>query len=204
MSEAKYEPAKYEPADIVIYLRDKGLVLKEKSLVAFHRGTGKIEAVGAEAERMAGNETGDILVMSPLRQGRIADYMVAEKMMERFMARAWGRRPLRKPVVAVCVPRGITEVEKKAVEDAVIQAGARELVIADIPAEQFVREFPLKFPQLYGKVKMVIGIGKDDPEAYVREELARVLEYAREEGICADRAGELFERAMADAKPTPS
>lgn len=187
---------KDEPADIVVYLRDRGLVLKEKSLVAFHEETGEIAAMGTEAQAMAEKAEGDMVVMSPLRQGKIADYMVTVKLFEYLMSKAFGRKPLRRPVVAVCVPKGITEVEKKAVEDAVIQAGARELVIADVPVEEFVRDFQAKFPKLYAKVKLTIGIGKDEPEKYVTEAFARILEYAGSAGISSDRARELFENVL--------
>ena len=120
-------------ASILVYIRGRGVVLKEPSVVAFDRDTNKIKAIGEEARLMLGRTPGNIVAVRPLRQGVISDYTVTEKMMKYFIQKAIGRRSLRKPKVAVCVPSGVTEVEKKAVEDATYQAGAREVVIIEEP-----------------------------------------------------------------------
>ena len=120
-------------ASILVYVRGRGVVLKEPSVVAFDRDTNKIKAIGEEARLMLGRTPGNIVAVRPLRQGVISDYTVTEKMMKYFIQKAIGRRSLRKPRIAVCVPSGVTEVEKKAVEDATYQAGAREVVIIEEP-----------------------------------------------------------------------
>ena len=120
-------------ASILVYVRGRGVVLKEPSVVAFDRDTNKIKAIGEEARLMLGRTPGNIVAVRPLRQGVISDYTVSEKMMKYFIQKAIGRRSLRKPRIAVCVPSGVTEVEKKAVEDATYQAGAREVVIIEEP-----------------------------------------------------------------------
>lgn len=120
-------------ASILVYIRGKGVVLKEPSVVAFDRDTNKIKAIGEEARLMLGRTPGNIVAVRPLRQGVISDYTVTEKMMKYFIQKAVGRRSLRKPRIAVCVPSGVTEVEKKAVEDATYQAGAREVAIIEEP-----------------------------------------------------------------------
>jgi len=120
-------------ASILVYIRGRGVVLKEPSVVAFDRDTNKIKAIGEEARLMLGRTPGNIIAVRPLRQGVISDYTVTEKMMKYFIQKAMGRRSLRKPKIAVCVPSGVTEVEKKAVEDATYQAGAREVVIIEEP-----------------------------------------------------------------------
>lgn len=120
-------------ASILVYIRGKGVVLKEPSVVAFDTNTNKIKAIGEEARLMIGRTPGNITAIRPLRQGVISDYTVTEKMMKYFIQKAIGKRTLRKPRVAVCVPSGITEVEKKAVEDATYQAGAREVSIIEEP-----------------------------------------------------------------------
>ena len=120
-------------ASILVYVRGRGVVLKEPSVVAFDRDTNKIKAIGEEARLMLGRTPGNIIAVRPLRQGVISDYTVTEKMMKYFIQKAIGRRSLRKPKIAVCVPSGVTEVEKKAVEDATYQAGAREVVIIEEP-----------------------------------------------------------------------
>ena len=121
-------------ASILVYLKGKGVVLKEPSVVAFDRDTNKIKAIGEEARLMLGRTPGNIVAVRPLRQGVISDYTVTEKMMKYFITKAVGHRSLRKPKIAVCVPSGVTEVEKKAVEDATYQAGAREVAIIEAAA----------------------------------------------------------------------
>lgn len=120
-------------ASILVYIKGKGVVLKEPSVVAFDRDTNKIKAIGEEARLMLGRTPGNIVAVRPLRQGVISDYTVTEKMLKYFIQKAIGRRMLKKPRISVCVPSGVTEVEKKAVEDATLQAGAREVAIIEEP-----------------------------------------------------------------------
>ena len=120
-------------ASILVYVKGKGVVLKEPSVVAFDRDTNKIKAIGEEARLMLGRTPGNIVAVRPLRQGVISDYTVTEKMMKYFIQKAVGKKTFRKPLVSVCVPSGVTEVEKKAVEDATFQAGARDVKIIEEP-----------------------------------------------------------------------
>jgi len=120
-------------ASILVYIKGKGVVLKEPSVVAFDRDTNKIKAIGEEARLMLGRTPGNIVAVRPLRQGVISDFTVTEKMLEHFVNKAVGKKVFRKPKIAVCVPSGVTEVEKKAVEDATYQAGAREVFIIEEP-----------------------------------------------------------------------
>ena len=120
-------------ASILVYIKGKGVVLKEPSVVAFDRDTNKIKAIGEEARQMLGRTPGNIVAVRPLRQGVISDYTVTEKMVKYFIHKAMGKKTLRKPRVSVCVPSGATEVEIRAVEDATLQAGAREVSIIEEP-----------------------------------------------------------------------
>ena len=120
-------------ASILVYIKGKGVVLKEPSVVAFDRDTSKIKAIGEEARLMLGRTPGIIVAVRSLRQGVISDYTVTEKMLYFFIRKAIGKKTFRKPRIAVCVPSGVTEVEKKAVEDATYQAGAREVFIIEEP-----------------------------------------------------------------------
>ena len=115
-------------ASILVYIRGKGVVLKEPSVVAFDRDTNKIKAIGEEARLMLGRTPGNIVAVRPLRQGVISDYTVTEKMLKYFIQKAIGKRMLKKPRISVCVPSGVTEVE-----DATLQAGAREVAIIEEP-----------------------------------------------------------------------
>ena len=120
-------------ASKLVYIKGKGVVLKEPSVVAFDRDTNKIKAIGEEARLMIGRTPGNIVAVRPLRQGVISDYTVTEKMIKHFIQKAIGKRTFKKPRIAVCVPSGVTEVEKKAVEDATWQAGARSVDIIEEP-----------------------------------------------------------------------
>ena len=120
-------------ASVLVYIKGKGVVLKEPSVVAFDRDTNKIKAIGEEARLMLGRTPGNIVAVRPLRQGVISDYTVTEKMLKYFIQKAVGKQRFRKPRISVCVPSGVTEVEKKAVEDATYQAGAREVAIIEEP-----------------------------------------------------------------------
>mgnify|MGYP000103767152 FL=1 len=118
-------------ASILVYAKGKGIVLKEPSVVAYDKD--KIRAVGEEARQMIGRTPGNIVAVRPLRQGVISDYEVTEKMLKYFISKAIGKRAFRKPRISICAPSGITEVEKKAVEEATYQAGAREVHIIEEP-----------------------------------------------------------------------
>lgn len=120
-------------ASILVYVRGKGVVLKEPSVVAFDRDNNKIKAIGEEARLMLGRTPGNVVAIRPLRKGVISDYTVTEKMLKYFIQKAIGRMSFRKPRISVCVPSSVTEVEKKAVEDATYQAGAREVFLIDEP-----------------------------------------------------------------------
>ena len=121
-------------ASVLVYVKGKGVVLKEPSVVAFDRNTNKIKAIGEEARLMLGRTPGNIVAVRPLRQGVISDYTVTVKMLSYFINRSIGKSLFgRKPRISVCVPSGATEVEKKAVEDATYQAGAREVSIIEEP-----------------------------------------------------------------------
>lgn len=119
-------------ANVLVYIKGKGVVLREPSVVAIDRDKNEVLAVGHEARTMLGRTPGNIVAIRPLRQGVISDYTVTEKMLKYFIQKAVGRR-LRKPSITVCVPSGVTEVEKRAVEDATYQAGARKVQIIEEP-----------------------------------------------------------------------
>ena len=121
-------------ASILVYVKGKGVVLKEPSVVAFDRDTNKIKAIGEDARLMLGRTPGNIVAVRPLRQGVISDYRITEKMLKYFIQKAVGKSFFgRRPRISVCVPSGVTEVEKKAVEDATYQAGARDVSIIEEP-----------------------------------------------------------------------
>ena len=120
-------------SSILVYVKGKGVVLKEPSVVAIDRETNEIKAIGEDARLMIGRTPGNIVAIRPLRQGVISDYIATQKMLKYFIRKAMGRRTLRKPRICVCVPSEITEVERKAVEDATYEAGARDVRIIEEP-----------------------------------------------------------------------
>ena len=120
-------------ANPLVYVRGRGTVLNEPSVVAINTKTGAILAVGSEAKRMIGRTPGHILAIRPLKDGVIADFDVTEKMLRYFIQKVHKRRVLAKPRVVICVPSGITGVEQRAVEEAAIAAGARAAYIIEEP-----------------------------------------------------------------------
>ena len=119
-------------ASVLVYLKDKGIVLREPSVVALDKNTGKLLKVGTEAQQMLGRTPGNIVAIRPLREGVISDYDMTERMLREFIRKV---APIRlfKPRVVICVPSGITEVEERAVIDAGIQAGARRVYLIEEP-----------------------------------------------------------------------
>src|SRR2546429_7900864 len=121
------------PGNTLVYVRGRGIVLNEPSVVAINTLTGAILAVGAEAKRRIGRPPSHIQAVRPLKDGVIADFDVTEKMLRYFIQRVHKRRLLAKPRVVVCVPSGITGVEQRAVEEATIAAGSRRAYIIEEP-----------------------------------------------------------------------
>jgi rod shape-determining protein MreB len=120
-------------ASIIVYIRGQGTVLKEPAVVAIDKNTDTILAVGEEARSMLGRTPGNIVAIRPLREGVISDYHITEKMLKYFINKAVGRPLMRKPRIAICVPSNVTEVERRAVEDAARQAGARQVFVIEEP-----------------------------------------------------------------------
>ena len=120
-------------ATVLVYVKGRGVVLREPSVVAVEKNSRKIIAIGEEAHRMVGRTPGNIVAIRPLRDGVIADYEITEAMLKHFIRKVSGQRALVKPRIIVCAPSGVTSVEKKAIMDAVSQVGARRAEIIEEP-----------------------------------------------------------------------
>ena len=119
-------------ATVIAYIKGKGVVLREPSVVAVEKDTGEVLAVGKEARRMLGRTPGTIIATRPLREGVISDYTVTEKMLKYFINKVCGKY-IFAPKIMICVPSRVTEVEKKAVIDAAGKAGARKVYLIEEP-----------------------------------------------------------------------
>ena len=119
-------------ANTLIYVKGKGIVIREPSVVAIDRYTGKIVAVGDEANKMIGRTPDNIIAIRPMKDGVIADFDITHAMIRHFIRKA-NVVGILKPRVVVCIPSGITEVERRAVEEAVMQAGAKEVALIEEP-----------------------------------------------------------------------
>ncbi len=119
-------------ATVIAYVKGKGIVLREPSVVAVDNNTGEVVAVGEEARRMLGRTPGNIVATRPLREGVISDYTVTEKMLKYFINKVGGKT-LFSPRIMICIPSRVTEVEKKAVIDAATNAGARKVYLIEEP-----------------------------------------------------------------------
>jgi rod shape-determining protein MreB len=120
-------------ANTLVYVKGEGIVLNEPSIVAIHQADNTVLAVGKEAKAMLGRTPGNIVAIRPLKDGVIADFDVTEKMLGYFIRRVHRRRALVRPRIVIGVPSGITQVEKRAVRDSAMQAGAREVYLIEEP-----------------------------------------------------------------------
>ncbi|WP_372998695.1 rod shape-determining protein [Lutispora sp.] len=148
-------------ASVLVYIKGKGIVLNEPSVVAIDRNNNKILAVGEEARLMLGRTPGHIVAVRPLRDGVISDYNVTEKMLRYFIDKAIGRKKIFKPRMVVCVPSGVTEVEKRAVIDAANQAGARTTKLIEEPIAAAIGA-GLDISKASGNMIIDIGGGTSD------------------------------------------
>lgn len=150
--------------NVLVYVRGKGVVLQEPSVVAISVRDNKIVAVGKDAAEMIGRVPESIEVARPVRDGVIADYVVTEAMLRHFIRRVIGRNPLLRPQIMMSTPKGVTSVEQRAVYDAAIQAGAKEAYLIPEPlAAAFGAGLPINTPT----GNMVVDIGGGTSEAAV-------------------------------------
>jgi len=148
----------------LVTVRGEGIVISEPSVVAIEKGTSKVLAVGDEAKRMLGRTPGSIVAIRPMKDGVIADFEITESMLRYFIAKAHRRRHLVRPRIVIAIPSGITEVEKRAVKDSAIHAGAREVYLVEEPIAAAIGVgLPIQDPA----ANMIIDIGGGTTEIAV-------------------------------------
>jgi rod shape-determining protein MreB len=175
-------------ANTCVYVKGKGIVLREPSVVAVKRdarGNNKVLAVGAEAKRMLGRTPGNIVAIRPMKDGVIADFEVTEAMLRHFISKVHNSRRLVRPRIVICVPTGITQVEKRAVKESAVSAGAREVYLIEEPmAAAIGAELPITEPT----ANMVVDIGGGTTEVAVIS-LAGIV-YSRSVRVGGDKMDE--------------
>lgn len=151
-------------ANTLVYIKGKGIVAREPSVVAIQAQSKQVLAVGEEAKRMIGRTPGNIIAIRPLKDGVIADFDITKSMLKYFIKKAMKRKSVFQPRVVVCVPSGVTEVEKRAVEEAAIHAGARDAYLIEEPmAAAIGAGLPVQEPT----GSMVVDIGGGTTEVAV-------------------------------------
>jgi rod shape-determining protein MreB len=151
-------------ASTLVYLKNEGIVLSEPSVVAIEAGTSNVLAVGEEAKRMLGRTPGNIVAIRPMRDGVIADFEITESMLRYFIKKVHNSRGLVRPRIVIAVPSGITEVEKRAVKDSALHAGAREVFMLEEPVAASIGVgLPIQEPS----GNMIIDIGGGTTEMAV-------------------------------------
>ncbi|MDP6624839.1 MAG: rod shape-determining protein [Nitrospinota bacterium] len=120
-------------ANTLVYVKGKGIILREPSVVAVHAASGQVLAVGSEAKQMLGRTPGNIQAIRPMKDGVIANFEVTESMIRHFIQKVHNRKALVRPRIIIAVPSGITQVEKRAVRDSATSAGAREVYLIEEP-----------------------------------------------------------------------
>ncbi len=152
-------------ANVLVFVRGRGIVINEPSVVAISAKDGKVKAVGLEARDMLGREPRDTIeVVRPMRDGVIADYVVTQKMLEYFINKAVGRFSLIRPDVMICVPAGVTGVERRAVRESALNAGARR---AYLISEPLAAAIGARIPVADPSGNMIIDIGGGTTEVAV-------------------------------------
>jgi rod shape-determining protein MreB len=151
-------------ANTLVYVKNQGIVLREPSVVAIDRETRRVLAMGAEAKRMLGRTPSSIIAVRPLRNGVIADFEVTQEMIKYFIRKVHNRRSLLHPRIVIGIPSGITEVERRAVQESAEQAGAREVYLIEEPmAAAIGADLPISEP--YGN--FIVDVGGGTTEAAV-------------------------------------
>ncbi|MBO6246002.1 MAG: rod shape-determining protein [Anaerovibrio sp.] len=148
-------------ANVLIYIKGKGVVLREPSVVAVDRDTNRVLAVGEDARRMIGRTPGNIVAIRPLREGVISDYDITEAMLRYFIEKVTGRSFVFRPRIMICVPSGVTMVEQRAVQEAAEQAGARRTFLIEEPLAAALGA-GLDISEAYGCMVVDIGGGTTD------------------------------------------
>ena len=172
-------------ANTLVYVRGEGIVLNEPSIVAIHQADNTVLAVGKEAKAMLGRTPGNIVAIRPLKDGVIADFDVTEKMLGYFIRRVHRRRALVRPRIVIGVPSGITQVEKRAVRDSAMQAGAREVYLI---WEPMAAAIGAGMPIIEPGGNMVVDIGGGTTEVAVIS-LSGIV-YSRSVRIAGDEMDE--------------
>ena len=148
-------------SSVLVYVRGQGVVLKEPSVVAYDKDTNEIKAIGEDARLMIGRTPGNIAAVHPLRQGVISDYTITERMLRYFMQKAIGRKTLKRPRVCIGVPSGATGVERNAVSQAALEAGARNVLIIEEPIAAALGS-GVDISRAMGNMVIDIGAGTTD------------------------------------------
>ena len=148
-------------ANVIVYIKDKGIVLQEPSVVAVDEETGEILAVGEEARQMLGRTPANIVALRPLRDGVISNYDITERMLKYFIKKTCGAGKFFRPRIMICVPSGVTEVEKRAAREAATQAGGKDVFLMEEPLAAAIGA-GLDVARPEGNMVMDIGGGTTD------------------------------------------
>ncbi|MGI8601497.1 MAG: rod shape-determining protein [Verrucomicrobiales bacterium] len=178
-------------ANTLVYVKDHGIVLREPSVVAVKAGTNEVLAVGDDAKRMLGRTPGNIVAIRPLKDGVIADFDVTEAMLRHFIRKVHNRRGMVRPRVVIAVPSGITEVEKRAVKESALQAGAREVYMIEEPMAAAIG---VGLPVQDASGNMIVDIGGGTTEVALIS-LAGIV-YSRSVRVAGDELDEAIVQYM--------
>ena len=174
-------------ANTLVYMKGKGIIMREPSVVAVHTKTDEVRCVGGEAKAVIGRPPGSIVAVRPLKDGVIADFDITTNMLENFLKKACGNSMFSRPRVVICIPSGVTEVERRAVREATLKAGARQVSVIEEPmAAAIGAGLPISEPT----GSMIVDIGGGTAEI-------AVISLG---GIVASRsvrmAGDMFDQAI--------
>ena len=182
-------------ANTLVCLKGKGIILREPSVVAVDMRTDEVLAVGSQAKEMIGRTPGSIVAVRPLKDGVIADFKITAKMLQHFIKKAVKPGIFSKPRVIICMPSGVTEVERKAVEDATFNAGAREVYLVEEPLAAAIGAGIDITKPMYTCLR---SIEMDSNESYLLRYAAELLDNHPN-----PECGELFYDCLLYTSPSP-
>ena len=135
-------------ANTLVYMKGKGIIMREPSVVAVDTKTDEVRCVGGEAKAVIGRTPGSIVAVRPLKDGVIADFDITANMLENFLKKACGNSMFSRPRVVICIPSGVTEVERRAVREATLKAGARQVSVIEEPMAAAIGAGPVSYTHL--------------------------------------------------------
>lgn len=186
----------YDPADIVIYIQNKGIVVQEKSLLAIEPTTNKVIAYGNDAEQYMQFPKQNIECISLMHRGVICNHIAAVELFSYLFNKAWGKKSIfSKQPVAISIPEGYCEVDHHVLKDVCYHCGIKDIFIRELPLEQ-LRTTQVDVPKNWSKYQTFLAITKNEPQRYIKEQINEMINEAKKIGMSLDTLKEIVQEKI--------